>query len=58
MFHDLIHLAGSRCPYYLKSEGRSFDCEPCPKAKVQDGLSAKMIDAILARSDEYLTFWP
>lgn len=50
--------AGSRCPYYLKSEGRGFDCEPCPKAKVQDGLSAKMIDAILARSDEYLTFWP
>ncbi|MBR6060207.1 MAG: AAA family ATPase [Victivallales bacterium] len=24
----------------------------------KDGLSAKMMDAILARNDEYLTFWP
>ena len=31
---------------------------PGLKTKVPDGLSAKMMDAILARSDEYLTFWP
>jgi len=31
---------------------------PGLKAKVPDGLSAKMMDAILVRSDEYLTFWP
>ena len=31
---------------------------PGLKAKVPDGLSAKMMDAILARPDEYLTFWP
>ena len=28
------------------------------KAKLPDGLSTKMMDAILARTDEYLTFWP
>lgn len=27
-------------------------------AKVPDGLSAEMMDKILARPDEYLTFWP
>ena len=31
---------------------------PGLKAKVPGGLSAKMMDAILARPDEYLTFWP
>ena len=31
---------------------------PGLKDKVPGGLSAKMMDAILARSDEYLTFWP
>lgn len=31
---------------------------PGLNAKVPGGLSAKMMDAILARPDEYLTFWP
>ncbi len=31
---------------------------PGLKSKVLGGLSAAMMDAILARSDEYLTFWP
>lgn len=31
---------------------------PGLKDKVPGGLSAKMMDDILARSDEYLTFWP
>ena len=31
---------------------------PGLKVKVPGGLSAKMMDAILARPDEYLTFWP
>ena len=31
---------------------------PGLKDKVSGGLSAKMMDDILARSDEYLTFWP
>ena len=28
------------------------------RAKIPDGLSAEMMDKILARPDEYLTFWP
>ena len=31
---------------------------PGLKVKLPDGLSAKMMDEILARRDEYLTFWP
>ena len=31
---------------------------PGLKAKLSSGLSAKMMDEILARRDEYLTFWP
>ena len=31
---------------------------PGLKTKVPDGLSAEMMDKILARPDEYLTFWP
>ena len=31
---------------------------PGLKTKVPGGLSAEMMDKILARSDEYLTFWP
>ena len=31
---------------------------PGLKARLSSGLSAKMMDEILARRDEYLTFWP
>ena len=31
---------------------------PGLKTRVPSGLSAEMMDKILARSDEYLTFWP
>ena len=43
-----------------KVKGANGDKDlPGLKAKVlSDGLSAKMMDAILARPDEYLTFWP
>jgi hypothetical protein len=42
-----------------KAKGPDGDKDlPGLKTKVSGGLSAEMMDKILARSDEYLTFWP
>ena len=42
----------------VKGEGREREVPGLKSKVLPGGLSARMMDAILARPDEYLTFWP
>ena len=47
------------CGYDRKKEGGTTEHIDGLKSKLpSDGLSVPMMDKILARPDEYLTFWP